>query len=785
MISRIIIFIVSFSTLSFEVLLIRLFSITQWNHLSFMVISIALFGFTMSGIFINIIGTKNSNFNFIIHLKKILFLFSFSLIISFLYINNAPLDFFKLSTDLMQLFFLILSFIILSIPFFASGLITGLAFSTSPEKSGSIYFAAMFGSASGAIFPLIAMIFISVESVILLSICIPLMLIFFDKVPKANGLIKVFSIVLIIIFSILYFFNSKAIIIEPSPYKLLSQYRQIPGLEIINNFDTPKARITHVKSPYIRYAPGLSLKFTGLLPEQSAVITDGDSSTVLYHNENKAPEDNFIYYTLPYIAYNLLASKHSTDTNDILIIQKGGGTGLYSAINTKVIDNITLLEEVPYIAEIINKHYTNADLNIFTDNVRTFLSGSNSFYDLIQIENWGSSLPGMISLNEEYLFTKEAVISYLGHLSNNGILVISRNILMPPSDSLKLISTINQAFLETGYSSINNNIAVLRSWDCFTILVFKSQITENELNTVIDFTEKYNFDTVYYPGITIENVNRFNQFEHPFYYLTVNMLLSNMSEDFTNDYTLNISSSNDNMPYHNSYLKWNRIGELIEDSGNRLFSIILSGEIILAFIFISALLICILLLLIPLIITARKTTKFVMFFLFIGFGFMFMEMAYLKKYTFLYGDPVLAFGIVLAVLLLFSGLGGKLSDLLKIKNLKYVLSIIIILSMIFFFCMDILMNFLITLNTPVRTIFSVLILSIVSFFMGFPFPMAIRLLLKNPSEIAYGWAANGGTSVLTSIISVFIAMNLGISVLFLFCAVSYIIAFLSIICYKS
>ena len=43
------VFFVSLSTLAFEVLLTRVFSIGQWNHLSFLVISIALFGFGFVG----------------------------------------------------------------------------------------------------------------------------------------------------------------------------------------------------------------------------------------------------------------------------------------------------------------------------------------------------------------------------------------------------------------------------------------------------------------------------------------------------------------------------------------------------------------------------------------------------------------------------------------------------------------------------------------------------------------------------------------------------------------
>ncbi len=40
----------SAAALSFEVLLTRLFAVTQWNHLSFMVISIAMLGYAAGGI---------------------------------------------------------------------------------------------------------------------------------------------------------------------------------------------------------------------------------------------------------------------------------------------------------------------------------------------------------------------------------------------------------------------------------------------------------------------------------------------------------------------------------------------------------------------------------------------------------------------------------------------------------------------------------------------------------------------------------------------------------------
>ena len=42
-------FLASFSMLSYEILLTRIFAVSQWNHLFFLVISIALFGLAASG----------------------------------------------------------------------------------------------------------------------------------------------------------------------------------------------------------------------------------------------------------------------------------------------------------------------------------------------------------------------------------------------------------------------------------------------------------------------------------------------------------------------------------------------------------------------------------------------------------------------------------------------------------------------------------------------------------------------------------------------------------------
>ena len=57
----IVVFLLSFASLSLEILLTRVFSVNQWNHLSFMVISIALFGFAAGGTYLSLLDAASKD----------------------------------------------------------------------------------------------------------------------------------------------------------------------------------------------------------------------------------------------------------------------------------------------------------------------------------------------------------------------------------------------------------------------------------------------------------------------------------------------------------------------------------------------------------------------------------------------------------------------------------------------------------------------------------------------------------------------------------------------------
>jgi len=83
----------------------------------------------------------------------------------------------------------------------------------------------------------------------------------------------------------------------------LSQLLRFPDTRITGTSTSLKGRINCIQSPFIRFAPGLSLKFTGSLPDQWAAFTDADSQFVFY-NPEQIKTSNFPAFTLSYAGHD-------------------------------------------------------------------------------------------------------------------------------------------------------------------------------------------------------------------------------------------------------------------------------------------------------------------------------------------------------------------------------------------------------------------------------------------------------------------------------------------------
>jgi len=140
----------SATALAYEILLMRLFAIVQWHHFAYMIISLALLGYGISGSLIAL--TRHFLLK---HYKTIFplacFLFSFSSLYAYNLAQSIPFNMEAILWDGSQLFYLTLIFLILSIPFLMAAMAICLSFMYFSKQINILYGADLLGAGLGSL----------------------------------------------------------------------------------------------------------------------------------------------------------------------------------------------------------------------------------------------------------------------------------------------------------------------------------------------------------------------------------------------------------------------------------------------------------------------------------------------------------------------------------------------------------------------------------------------------------------------------------------------------------
>ncbi len=197
---------------------------------------------------------------------------------------------------------------------------------------------------------------------------------------------------------------------------------------------------------------------------------------------------------------------------------------------------------------------------------RGFVSGSEAKYNLIQvalIDSFGASSAGLYALAENYLYTVEAFTAYLQHLRPGGILSITRWIKIPPRDGLKVFATAIAALEQTGISDPGQHLAMIKSWNTSTLLIKMDAFTTTDMDFLKAFCQERWFDLIYYPGMSRDEANRFNQLQEAWFYEGASQLLGATRGKFMDEYKFNIQPATDDRPHFFHFLKWQTVPELL------------------------------------------------------------------------------------------------------------------------------------------------------------------------------------------------------------------------------
>ena len=780
------IFLISFSILSYEILLMRIFSITSWSHFAYMIISIALLGFGASGAFISLFQNKLKKY-FYSSFTILSFSFSISLFLCFVLSQRIPFDPFLIVWYRQQYLYLFEYYLVLFIPFFLGASCIGLMFTKFPRKISRVYFYNLLGSGGGALGAVLFLYLLAPLQVLLLITSIAFLAALISAFYLARriliGLIFT-SFTLIFLF---FLFPPKLMI---SQYKGLSTTLNLPQVKVLNELSSPLGLINVVSSPAIRHAPGLSLNFEGTIPPQLGIFIDADSMSAITDFGGKLSHLRFLDYTTSSLPYHLLSLPK------VLVLGAGGGSEVLTALYHRA-SSIEALEVNPQVISLVqteygdfsNRLYSLPQVKPIVAEGRGSIQSGRKKYDLIQIallDSFSASSAGVYALSETYLYTLEAIKEYLRHLTPEGILSITRWLKMPPRDGIKIFATAVEALEDLGVEDPASHLVFIRSWATSTLLIKRSSLSSSQIITAKEFSRMRLFDFIWYPGIKSGEVNRYNTLPEAYYYDASRKILSPERKKFYQDYLFYIRPATDDSPYFFHFFRWKSLPHLLKTMGSQWIPFIEWGYIVLMATLFQAVAVSIVLIILPLFFLksstkiSRSRLPIFVYFLFLGLGYMFVEIAFIQKFTLFLSYPIYAVAVVISGFLFFSGWGSYLSGRIRIGragSIGAAVGAIIIICLVYIGFLDNIFRQFISLSDPIKIMLSLLFLSPLAFFMGMPFPLGLsRVSVKRPFLVPWAWGVNGCASVISPVLATVLAISWGFNLVVIMALSLYFLA---------
>jgi hypothetical protein len=786
------IFLLSAATLLFEINLTRLYSIAQFYHFAFFIVSLALLGFGTSGSILSLFpqlakGDISKKFQWLSLSTAI------SLLSSYLIFITVPFDSFAIAVKPGQILILVLHYVFLSLPFFFSGLVVGIFLNAFPQKVNKIYAANLLGSSMGCMLAFFTPSLVGGVGVVMLCMGIAALALFISAVHRwwisiGSQSKLVFQLGLILIALLLVSFSSlecrryiqegsvsQWLNLHISPYKGLSYALQYPHATISSTSWNAFSRMDIVESQGLRSIPGLSYRYPEVINVKKGIFIDGDNLNVLID-----PQDNleFTEYLPQFIAYRLKS------TPKVLVLEPYGGLDIAVALagNSR---EITAVEPNNLILQTIEPLYEDYGIHFINENMRSFLRRNKGMFDIAVLSLTSSYHPvnsGAYSLTEDYRYTVEAFLEVIDHLDEGGIFVVNRWLQMPSSEWLRAFSTAITA-MEKSDIDVKNCIVAFRGYNLGTLLIKKQPFTEQELQTIRIFLSDYSFDLVYSTDVKEDEINTNNILQEPIYYQAFTDLIKMDDKSaFYTGYPFNVAPPGDNHPFFSHYFKWSQLPSIIEGYGKTWQPFGGAGYLVMFVLLLITMLVSITLIIVPLLFKRlefkyihakyKDLVQMVFFYFFLlGLAFMLVEIPLIQKFILFLGHPAYAFSTVLFSLLLFSGLGSSFSKNLPVRLIILLLvAYLCVLPLIFSKGIDVAIGF----SLPSRILITIVMLSPLGFLMGIPFPAGMYALgRKMPSLIPWAWGINGATSVVASVLAAFLAIETGFNVVLLIGALCY------------
>lgn len=771
---------ISLSMLTYQILLTRVSALRLFFHFSFLVISNCLLGIGAAGTMITVYQDRwRENARFWIWLFSSLYLVSLFLSYAFvLTFEITPSFNFVRFEDFVRFSAFNLAS---AVPFFFAGTVVGLILTFNARDVNRVYFTDLTAAGAGCLVtPFLlgafgaggCLIFVVLAGLVAAVASAP------ARRSLALGVGGALSLGLLFLMP-----HAEAAFPVPGKGDLRFTGNITANVTDITEFSrwSTNSRIDVVPvTPDARQILTLGNKGDkSEIPDQRFIVQDGSAGTYII-NWSENPDKLHLLDTSMYTAALSLKEEPR-----VFIIGVGGGNDVWAAMHSgaSYVKGIELNRPILDIHHEVYPHFSKDMLEdprveLVNGEGRSALMRDDQLYDVIQmtgIDTWTALASGAYLLAENYLYTREALQDMASHLVDGGILQIVR--IAADMEALRLLSNIDSALSGEGWFDLSRSVACLKTDDYFfAVLVKKGHFTPEESTALAAFADRAGVEAVYLPGTAPDlQQHRWAQF-----------IVTPDKESYIRAFPRDISPTTDDRPYFFSYTKWSNLLGSVEhiyeptflSQGNPFF---IFAQLLLSTVLAAGLIV------LPLVLSRHRQVerthlrRFLVYFIGLGMGFIAIEVALIQKLTLFLGHPLYSITVTLFCILIFTGLGSLLSARWFERSGEHTWGVPLGIAGTLGFFITIspfMVDLLIGASLTVRVIATMLVLAPVGFLLGVPLAYGIRLLDRlNPTLIPWAWAVNACFTVVGSIFTVILSMNLGFNAVLFSAAIIYAVAF--------
>ena len=520
-----------------------------------------------------------------------------------------------------------------------------------------------------------------------------------------------------------------------------------------------------------------SSAYKGPSPKIRVIYQDASAPTALVKVEG-TPE------TFPVLGYFLQGAPYALRKQPASVLVLGFGGGIDGLIAEHAgARHVVGVDINPITLDLVSHRYRDFTSGLFEGNRvqlvlsegRHYLTESHDKFDVIQlsgVDTFAAVSAGSFALSENYLYTVEAVNDLLNRLGPNGVLSYSRWLFRPPREALRLAVTIDQALREAGIKDPRKNILIVSGggdlYGWADAMVKNVPFTEDEVQTLGEWAAERQFQVIYDP---------FQPRQNPF-----NAYLNGSDRDrqnFLDSYLFDVSPSRDDKPFFFQFYRWRNMwdAKAWQYSGGYNVGGMPKGIVTLVISLVEMSIFSLVFVLLPLVRrkesawATRQSVPCLVMFAGLGLGFIAIEIVLMQKLSVFLGGPAYSMAVTLFSLLVFSGVGSRVSESLSSSGYRAIARMIVgllamqALELVF---LDWGVPHLMSLTQLARCVIAIIGIAPLGLLMGMPFPTLLsKAGVNSEALVPWAWGVNACATVIGSVLSTIASMILGLSITWL------------------